>query len=687
MLLVACEQEEKPQPTAARVLASNGTQADVQAKVDQAVDGDTVTLPAGTFSWSKHVQVNKGITVAGQTAVNSDTGVCDDKTILKDDLTDPGLGEGFFHSTLPANKAYRLTGITFTKGTRTTNMYNGTVKVGGDSRLVRIDHLHLTGGLKQSNGIAIYGNVRGVADHIVIDQIDGQNLQNRAFNGAGAGDYGDETFAQPSGYGSDDFFFFEDMYIDNRNKPHSAGGGWDTNTAGRLCVRYSQLWDAELVGHGTEGGREHGGRAYLINNNRYHWDYYAGLDGIRSGTLIAHDNTFDGIKPKGYGMQTYRMMYNYGSGIWHGADGQNGWDLNVTEADGTNVPGHPPFLFDSGTVSAVGPGYNGSITDSTKNWPADKWSGYELRNATNGDTWLIDANTNNVLQIHTWGDSANHQAWTVGNRYEIRKVVMAIDQPGTGGGDVMTGANPTPKWPNRVREGCYSWNNVFTPDGSKINFQPSTPNLKEGRDYFSDTRLPGYTPYTYPHPLVTGGGPTPQPTGTPAPSATVPPPTASPAPSTPSGVLPAPSNLVVAAVNATTARLDWQDNSTGEDKFSIDINTNNSGFVPYASVQQNVTTFTAGGLYSNTYGFRVKAQNASGNSDYSNEATVTLGGSPTPTIPPSTPTATPTATVTPTPTAAPTATATATASASVTPAPILYLHEGDEIIIKVIPKP
>src|SRR5439155_14254161 len=44
--------------------------------------------------------------------------------------------------------------------------------------------------------------------------------------------------------------------------------------------------------------------------------------------------------------------------------------------------------------------------------------------------------------------------------------------------------------------------------------------LQEGRDYFSDTPLPGYTPYTYPHPLVTGNNPTPTPTAAPSPTST-----------------------------------------------------------------------------------------------------------------------------------------------------------------------
>ncbi len=39
------------------------------------------------------------------------------------------------------------------------------------------------------------------------------------------------------------------------------------------------------------------------------------MDGLRSGTLVAHDNPYDGIEPQGYGLQTYRMIFGYAS-IW-----------------------------------------------------------------------------------------------------------------------------------------------------------------------------------------------------------------------------------------------------------------------------------------------------------------------------------------------------------------------------------
>jgi hypothetical protein len=490
----------------ATVYHSNGSAANVQQIHDtQAVNGDTITLPAGTFTWSTHVRVTKGVTIQGQTTVNSDTGVCNDQTVLLDNLssTRPG-GEGYFHCTAYTGQSLRITGLTFKAGTTTTK-YNGAIRVSGNSNQVRLDHLHFTN-LYHTNYIAIYGTIYGVADHVVEDHIPNQLGQNRAFNGAGAGGYGDEVWAQPAGYGGPNFFFFEDWYVNNNlGGPFSASGGWDANTGGKFVIRHCHLYNVEIVGHGTEGSRARGGRAQEIYNNDYHWSYLTGMDGIRSGTLVVHDNTYDGIEPQGYGLQAYRRIFGYNS-IWKGSTGANAWDYNVTEPTGTHIDGHPPYLFESGTTTSVANGNSqeSTITDNTKNWTTNQWQNYGISNPANGKTWLITGNNNNTLNLRQWGDGCCIQNWNVGETYEIHRCLQVLDQPGAGQSDLIGGANPTAFWPHQVREGCYSWNNVYTPNGHHINWSPSSPGLLEHRDYFSDTPLPGYTPYTYPHPLASG---------------------------------------------------------------------------------------------------------------------------------------------------------------------------------------
>src|SRR6516164_11534337 len=77
----------------ATVWPSDGSDANVQAINDtNAQDGDTITLPAGTFIWTAGVSLTKGITVSGQTTVTgAGTANCtaDDQTIVIDEMTRP----------------------------------------------------------------------------------------------------------------------------------------------------------------------------------------------------------------------------------------------------------------------------------------------------------------------------------------------------------------------------------------------------------------------------------------------------------------------------------------------------------------------------------------------------------------------------------------------------------------------
>jgi len=54
----------------ATVHHSDGTQANVQALLKAAHDGDTIMLPAGTFSWTAPLNITKGITLQGQTTIS-----------------------------------------------------------------------------------------------------------------------------------------------------------------------------------------------------------------------------------------------------------------------------------------------------------------------------------------------------------------------------------------------------------------------------------------------------------------------------------------------------------------------------------------------------------------------------------------------------------------------------------------
>src|SRR5215475_13825308 len=99
----------------AAVYHSDGSAANVQAIHDtNAHDGDTITLPAGTFIWTTSVSLTKGITVSGQTTITgAGTASCtaNDQTIIVDDLM--RTNSYIIRAMVPAGKSFRLTGVTF----------------------------------------------------------------------------------------------------------------------------------------------------------------------------------------------------------------------------------------------------------------------------------------------------------------------------------------------------------------------------------------------------------------------------------------------------------------------------------------------------------------------------------------------------------------------------------------------
>ena len=83
-----------------------------------------------------------------------------------------------------------------------------------------------------------------------------------------------------------------------------------------------------------------------------------------------------------------------------------------------------------------------------------------------------------------------------------------------------------------------------------------------------------------------------------------------------------PSKLTVTPTGITTARLNWQDNSTNEADFHIEKSSTSAtaGFAQIATVGANVKTYEATGLTAAQFWFRVRAHRAAGYSGYSNVA-------------------------------------------------------------------
>src|SRR5207247_5803355 len=119
----------------ATVYHSDGSAINVQLIHDTlAQNGDTITLPAGTFSWTIAVTITKIITLQGQ---GTGTGG-GDQTVIIDNYA---LGQPLLNFQAGSTSASRVTGITVQSGSGSIKD-GGTIKIGGPGN-VRIDHCHL----------------------------------------------------------------------------------------------------------------------------------------------------------------------------------------------------------------------------------------------------------------------------------------------------------------------------------------------------------------------------------------------------------------------------------------------------------------------------------------------------------------------------------------------------------------
>jgi hypothetical protein len=488
----------------ATVYHSNGSVANVQALHNAAKDGDTITLPAGTFSWTSRLNITKGITLQGATTIiGAGTGFprITDATIIKDNTPRRGSGVlGIIWAEMRSSQSFRLTGVTFAPGS-STKMPPGSAAIQLTSHdsapctRVRIDHCHFAS-LYQGKMIAIGGWVYGVADHNVITCRNTYSflVMHGAYGGTSQYN-GNGAWADYPWYGTGKFWFIEDNTITNGNIDSYFGGRW--------VARHNYLKNTLPSTHGTEGGSFRGVRAVEFYDNIVNWTLTFGGGGQRSGTSMWHDNTFIGREPNVWGMSNFRQSVIRTNPVWGFSDGTSPWDANDTEGNGTFVPGHPPFVFASGSATSptITDGPRGTLRDSTKNWIPNQWIGYSVKAVSPGSPSYplgsyITGNTSNTIFYRYQPITAGtkHLKFSTGDKYQIHRVLIMMDQNGRGKSDQIIGtsrpvlqATGWAGWPHSALEPCYSWNNIHRPSGHSLGYfnAPGQPTSHSGIDYFN----------------------------------------------------------------------------------------------------------------------------------------------------------------------------------------------------------
>lgn len=456
-----------PKGSAATITAVSPNFTDVQSAVASAVSGDTVAIPAGTATWTTLLTIPtaKILTIRGQG---------DATTIIK---TTPGAIFSFTNAT-------RITGLRF-------ELNNPDAEgIRADGIGWRVDHItcvsEFFNDLINALGTVAGRHPVGLVDHCT-------TINCRMLVNGSDRLLAHEIWNQPSVIGTANC-----VYIENCDITFTVfGNAIDSNYGGMYVFRYNRVTDASLEAHSFQSFNSRGAKSYEIYENdiiqsvrAMNFPFY-----LRTGTGVVFNNRVTGTwsNPGGFvnniRSSEFRAIAGYGNG-------GSLYDGNTAVTDGT------------GTHN----GGDGQLTliDTTKAWSLNGFLNVDTNfnmwvyNVTAGSSGQIVSNLGTVVTAVLTGGSRT--VWNNGDSYLITNGYPARDQPGRGR-DLTLAVGQNLPWPTQALEPIYYWNNrrntttlTLTVSGAGN----ATRHILAGRDYFTDgTQRPGYTPYTYPHPLVT----------------------------------------------------------------------------------------------------------------------------------------------------------------------------------------
>lgn len=542
---------------------------DVHSAVSSARQGDTVEIPSGTASWTQTLEVTKSIILRG-----ANTKTADDATVILDDvaLNKPNKVGRIIFATISPEQSLRVTAITFRLGARAERpgsgaaiQINDTPGQAAPTTSVRIDHCHFDR-LNQI-GIRINGWFYGVIDHCQWDTADRGNVFSINIScptwGGHASTLGNGSWAAPSYFGTEKFLFIEDNVFNNNGKVVT-NGCIDAEQGARYVCRYNTFKNTWPGQHGTESGGYRGGRAFEIYNNKFDYTTIKLSGNLRrSGTDLIYNNTITAAEFNPHMMNLTVYRENGSGWLVGGANGSNPWDLNdTTDHSNNGFGGGRDGLYASGRHS--GEVNSTSLVVSGSPWTQNQWIGYSVTNLNQKDRKgfnvcsFVIANTANSMSF-AYNQTGVQLKFNPGDKWELRRVLIALDQPGRGQGDLLVmdnkggvpfnAATKKSSWPNQKLEPVYCWNNKLngTMNDPTATVHSTAPTVQENREYYnfaanfdgakgvgsgplasrpatcaagvgywaSDSNtlyqcsatnswISYYTPYVYPHPLVTG---------------------------------------------------------------------------------------------------------------------------------------------------------------------------------------
>ncbi|OGS24850.1 MAG: hypothetical protein A2297_06410 [Elusimicrobia bacterium RIFOXYB2_FULL_48_7] len=538
---------------------------DVQAKINIAVDGDTIQLPVGISTWSTGITLsNKAITLRGSGVVDPS------RTLVITRCTNTVTING------QDGKPWRVTNMVFQDG-----VYGSSYRaiyVMGNCKNWRIDHC-----IFRDNISAIFARRGQGAANLSYGLVDHCTfyasfvMWSAAFNSVQVGSDGDTSWTRPLELGTSNALYFEDNFFDY---PDHFNTNINFKHGGRIVFRYnkSNISIEQYNNDSDDSGR--GNFSLEVYNNVFGTGRRGGGEPMcfYGGTGVVFDNTVlnDGSFNRytftlGYYGIIQPFNYNWVAGGWTQCDGESPYDGNLAEETGsvTGAVASTITLVCAGknwTVNQYRGNWVWNLTDNSKafitsntsntitaslysvakrglvyatgvsvasftaryeNFSSNQWVGYYALNVKDFSRGIITSNTSSVIyaalsegSTNTWRPGnggfkivsytptpGSDFQWQPGDSFRITNGWPCFDQVGrTFGTDTVDGTTVQKSVP------LYLWNNNLA--GAPLyctyntGLQPQN-YIKPNRDYYecssyADAQSKGmvYTPYTYPHPLT-----------------------------------------------------------------------------------------------------------------------------------------------------------------------------------------
>lgn len=491
--------------------AASNSQTDVQTALNSINLTNTVltipTTPSSSVTWSTGVALTTTLSITIQGCGTIATSDAHGNPVTYNDcltITDAGSAAPLFHFTTNSGgstQLIRITGITIHDGGDASWL----LSLGGGPGNIRVDHNHF---VATGNGAIARIYSYGVADHnLVVSPVASTHNGFQIFSNDNSGN---ASWHAASQFGSANFFFIE-------NNTFTEGFANDCNVGGRYVGRYNTL----TVSNGNNGAsfQEHatgavqtppwrGCRAWEVYNN---WMTSAGgaqsfsASQEFSATGLQHGNTVTNFvqdvrlvndrdqkqtnytqvpPPNGWGY--CGTLYSGVSSAWDGNfnnGGSNGSPCldQPGRGQGDILQGNFPTVCDASTTDCTNSIYTGR-------WPSQYLEPVYVWGETLssvGSVVTADNYENNMLQNRDWYTDVGASCTAGGTCTSGIGTGLSTNKPTTCtaglGGTYYT--SPTGSY------GVGFW----ATDNSTLYVCTS-----------ANTWTAVYTPYTYPHPLVSG---------------------------------------------------------------------------------------------------------------------------------------------------------------------------------------